>query len=133
MACREALAAAQTGNYGVGAVLVDPEGKVIERGQNQVFYPDFKSDRHAEMMVMNTFEEKHPDIDNMRGYTLVCSLEPCPMCLARLLMAGVQTVKYVALDELGGMVSHMEHLPMAWKRLAERQEFVLADVSDDLR
>ncbi len=30
VACREALAAARVGNYGVGAVLVDPNGSVVE-------------------------------------------------------------------------------------------------------
>ena len=133
LACREALAAAEVGNYGVGAVLVDPQGQVVEQGRNAVFVPRFRSDLHAEMVVMNAFEERYPATDNMRGYTLVCSLEPCPMCLARLLVAGVQTVKFLAYDELAGMVGHQHHLPAAWKRLWRRQEFVLADVSDRLR
>ncbi len=38
VACREALAAARMGNYGVGAVLVNPQGSVVEQGQNKVFY-----------------------------------------------------------------------------------------------
>ena len=133
VACREALEAARKGNYGVGAVLVDPEGRTIEQGQNSVFFPRFRSDLHAEMVVMNAFEERHPDSDHMRGYTLVCSLEPCPMCLARLLAAGVQTVKFLAQDELGGMVGHRPQFPAAWQRLWQRQEFVPADVSEGLR
>jgi tRNA(Arg) A34 adenosine deaminase TadA len=132
-ACGEALSAAGMGNYGVGAVLVDPQGKIIEQGRNSVFFPRFRSDLHAEMVVMNAFEERYPAMDNMRDYTLVCSLEPCPMCLARLLVAGVQTVKFLASDELGGMVAYRHHFPTAWKRLGQRQEFVQADVSDSLR
>ena len=31
LACSEALAAARMGNYGVGAVLVDPGGEILER------------------------------------------------------------------------------------------------------
>src|SRR5262245_23051180 len=92
IACQEALAAARQGNFGVGAVLVDAHGTVVAQGQNAVFYPRFRSDLHAEMVVMTAFEEQHPEADNMRGYTLLSSLEPCPMCLARLLAAGVQTV-----------------------------------------
>ena len=133
LACREALAAARMGNYGVGAVLVDSKGEVVEQGRNAVFFPHFRSDLHAEMVVMNGFEERYPAIDNMRGYTLVCSLEPCPMCLARLLVAGVQTVKFLAHDELAGMVGHRHLFPTAWKRLWQRQEFVRADVSERLR
>ena len=133
VACAEALAAARSGNYGVGAVLVDRTETILERGRNTVFFPRFRSDLHAEMVAMNAFEERYPEIDNMRGYTLICSLEPCPMCLARLLMAGVQTVKFLAYDELGGMVNLKHHLPGAWKRLWERQDFVEADVSPSLK
>jgi cytosine deaminase len=132
VACREALAAAGMGNYGVGAVLVDPKGTVVEQGRNLVFFPHFRSDLHAEMVVMNAFEERYSVVD-MRGYTLVCSLEPCPMCLARLLVAGVQTVKFLAHDELAGMVGRRQQFPTAWKRLWQRQEFVQADVSESLR
>lgn len=131
--CQEALEAARRGNYGVGAVLVDPHGSVVAQGQNSVFYPRFRSDLHAEMVVMNAFEERHPEVDTMQGYMLLCSLEPCPMCFARLLTTGVQTVKFLAEDALGGMVSHRHHLPTAWQRLGQRQEIVQADVSESLR
>lgn len=133
VACSEALAAARIGNYGVGAVLADPNGMVVEQGRNSVFFPHFRSDLHAEMVVMNAFEERYPALANMRGYTLVCSLEPCPMCLVRLLVAGVETVKFLAHDELAGMVGRRQHFPVAWERLWQRQEFVQADVSERLR
>jgi hypothetical protein len=38
LACREALAAAGMGNDGVGAVLADPKGEVLEQGRNAVFF-----------------------------------------------------------------------------------------------
>ena len=133
LACSEALAAARMGNYGVGAVLIDPGGEILERGRNSVFFPHFRSDMHAEMVVMTAFEERRPAVENMRGYTLLCSLEPCPMCLARLLIAGVQTVKFLAYDDLGGMVSQRDAFPSAWRRLRQRQDFIPADVSDSLR
>ncbi len=133
MACEEALTAARAGNYGVGAILAGPNGEVIERGCNQAFYPTFRSDRHAEMVVLNAFEDRFHEATDMRQHVLVSSLEPCPMCLARLLISGVQTVKYLACDELGGMARHLHKLPIAWRRLLERQEFALADVSDELR
>ncbi|HJV57173.1 MAG TPA: nucleoside deaminase [Methylomirabilota bacterium] len=133
LACREALEAAREGNYGVGAVLVDPAGRIVARGRNSVFFPRFRSDLHAEMVAMNAFEERHPQSEHMRGYSLVCSLEPCPMCLARLLVAGVETVKFLAPDDLAGMVGLKASFPAAWRRLWRRQEFVRADVSEGLR
>jgi len=114
-------------------VLIDPGGEILERGRNSVFFPHFRSDMHAEMVVMTAFEERRPAVENMRGYTLLCSLEPCPMCLARLLIAGVQTVKFLAYDDLGGMVSQRDAFPSAWRRLRQRQDFIPADVSDSLR
>jgi len=133
VACAEALAAARSGNYGVGAVLVDPNGEILEQGRNCVFFPHFRSDLHAEMVTMNAFEEAHPEATTMRGYMLMSSLEPCPMCLARLLIAGVQTVKFLAYDELAGMVNQKLQFPIAWQRLWQRQEFVQADVSEGLK
>jgi tRNA(Arg) A34 adenosine deaminase TadA len=133
VACREALVAAQRGNYGVGAVLVNPKGGIVAQGQNTVFYPHFRSDLHAEMVVMNAFEERHPEVDSMRGYTLLCSIEPCPMCFARLLAAGVQNVKFLAEDTWGGMVNHRQCLPAAWQRLGQRQAIGRAEVAESLR
>jgi cytosine deaminase len=131
--CQEALIAATQGNYGVGAVLLDPTGQVVAQGQNQMFAPRFRSDLHAEMVTMNAFETQHPDVSNLWGYTLISSLEPCPMCLARLLAAGVGTVKFLADDELGGMVRRIPQLSVAWTRLAQRQTFQPAAVSAELR
>ena len=133
LVCEEALAAARAKTYGVGAILLDPDGTVIQRARNQVFSPHFRSDLHAEMVLLNAFEENSPPAKSMCAYTLTSSLEPCPMCLSRLLIAGVQTVKYLAPDEWGGMVTHMHALPKAWEHLAEGRTFVLADVSEDLR
>lgn len=132
-ACREALRAAQEGNYGVGAVLTDHSGQIVERGHNQAFQPRFRSDLHAEMVVMNAFEDRWPESTDMRGYSLICSLEPCPMCLSRLLIAGVERVLYVACDELGGMASKIDQLPEAFQKLRHDGQFAEAQVSDELR
>ena len=102
IACSEALAAARMGNYGVGALLIDPMGEVLERGRNTVFFPHFRSDLHAEMVVMTAFEQRHPPAENMRGYTLLCSLEPCPMCAGALVNARIGRLVYGARDPKAG-------------------------------
>src|SRR5512143_3729250 len=61
-----------------------------------------------------------------------CSREPCPMCLSRLLVAGVETVKFLAPDE-PGRDGRPQGEPAAWRRLWRRQGFVRADVSEGLR
>src|SRR5262245_27729585 len=73
--CREALAAARQGNYGVGAVLLDATGQAVALGRNQVFAPQFRSDLHAEMVTMNAFEMQYANVANLWGYTLISSME----------------------------------------------------------
>ena len=55
------------------------------------------------------------------------------MCLSRLLVAGVETVKFLAPDDLAGMVGLKASFPAAWRRLWRWQGFVRADVSEGLR
>lgn len=133
MVCAEALSALTEGNYGVGGVLADPNGQIVTRGHNQAFSPRFRSDRHCEMVIMDAFEAEHPDVVNMRGYTLFTSLEPCSMCVSRIIISGIGTVKYVAVDEGGGMARRLDALPDNFRRLVQKQTFVLAQCSPELR
>jgi len=48
-----ALKAVDSGNFGVGCILVDSSDNIIAEGHNEVFNPYFRSDRHAEMVVMD--------------------------------------------------------------------------------
>ena len=127
-----AITAALEGNFGVGAVLVRNGKEIVQRGHNRVFSPHFRSDMHAEMDVMTRFEERHKKVERMDGYTLFSSLEPCPMCLGRLITSGVRRVYYAALDHDGGMANSLGYLPNEWKELAQRQDFGLADCSPEL-
>ena len=129
---QEAIEAALEGNFGVGAVLIRNRKEIVQRGHNRVFSPHFRSDMHAEMDVMTKFEEGHKDIESMDGYTLFSSIEPCPMCLGRLITSGVGKVYYAALDRDGGMANSLGYLPNEWKELAQRQDFGLADCSLEL-
>lgn len=132
LACEEAIAASGEGNYGVGAVLVDEGGAVLLRARNQAFEPRFASERHAEMVLVSRLEAERPELDPSR-LTLLVSLEPCPMCYARLKLAGIGRVLYVAADDGGGMVRRAAHLPPAWTTLHPWQEFAPADVGPRLR
>ncbi len=132
LSCILALKAASSGNFGVGCLLVNETGDVVVDGHNEVFAPYFRSDRHAEMMVMNTFEDLYPETQTMKGYTLYTSLEPCPMCLARLIMSGILKVFYAAPDDYGGMVQKMQALPVAFLNLSQGQVFGQAKCSPAL-
>jgi len=119
LTCILALAAVKKGNFGVGSILIDQSGTVISQGHNEVFHPYFRSDRHAEMVVMDEFEDANPDFEKPGDYTLYTSLEPCPMCLVRLSASNVKKVVFVAQDADGGMVHKITDLPVFWVELLQ--------------
>jgi tRNA(Arg) A34 adenosine deaminase TadA len=119
LTCVLALKAVSLGNFGIGCILVDADGNVVGRGHNEVFNPYFRSDRHAEMVVMDNFEDSHRGITGGGNYTLYTSLESCPMCLARLINSGIKRVLHAAPDRDGGMVHKMKDLPPTWIDLAK--------------
>ncbi len=130
---KEAVAAAVEGNFGVGAVMVRGEGGgIVQKGHNHVFAPYFRSDLHAEMDVLTKLEDQNRTSHSVEGMILFSSLEPCPMCLSRLIIAGIREVYYAAPDEDGGMVNRFDMLPPAVKDMAKRQKFAKAKCSPEL-
>ena len=130
LTCARALQGVATGNFGVGAILVDDGGnQILAQGHNEIFNPRFRSDRHAEMVVMDRWENS--DSEPVGG-TLYTSVEPCPMCLVRLSSSAVRRVLYVAPDLSGGMVSRLDALPPFWIQMAQRKAFGQARCSADL-
>lgn len=132
LACILALKAVGEGNFGIGCVLIDQNGKVEIEGYNKVFFPYFRSDRHGEMMVINAFENKYKGKKGLDKYVLYSSLESCPMCLTRLITSGIGKVSYLASDMTGGMVHKIKDLPEVWHELSEKQVFDQAKCSSKL-
>jgi tRNA(Arg) A34 adenosine deaminase TadA len=132
LTCVLALEAVATGNFGVGAVLVNEAGHVAAQGHNQVFSPHFRSDRHAEMVVLDGWEDARRGRAEGGNFVLYTSIEPCPMCLVRLSTSAVHQVLYAAPDLPGGMVHRMAKLPPFWVELAQRKTFAQAQCSEDL-
>lgn len=140
---KSALESIREGSGGIGACLVDSTtGEIVEYGRNRQFSPHFRSDFHAEMDLLNKYEDraqKMNDPDNFnnprecKNLVLVTSVEPCPMCLIRIINAGIKTVLYVVEDKEGGMVTRLDNLPPFWKEFAADREFRPADCSRELR
>jgi tRNA(Arg) A34 adenosine deaminase TadA len=130
--CKLALQAVELKNFGIGCIVLNPHGVIVAKGHNQVFYPYFRSDRHGEMVVMDKIEDTHRQTIGMKGYTLYTSLESCPMCMARLITSGCETIVHVADDPCGGMVHLKDNLPPMWIDLARSQNFVKARCSTEL-
>lgn len=132
LTCVLALQAVNLGNFGIGSILIDSAGTIEDWGHNEVFSPYFRSDRHAEMVVMDNFENHNQNITKLEGYTLYTSLESCPMCLTRLITSRINKVLHVADDTTGGMTHKLKDLPTIWIELADPQIFSKANCSEEL-
>ncbi len=116
----EAILAVKEGNYGVGAMLVNKNGEIILKGHNKLFKPYPRSDLHAEMDLLNKFEDKFKGSESLKNYTLYVSMEPCPMCLTRLIYAGISRAYYPISDPDGGGVQILKEFPSEWKKLDKK-------------
>jgi len=144
---KEAIKASHEENGGIGACLVsEVTGEIVELGHNRQFEPYYRSDLHAEMDLLTRYEERvkavrrggrgspsTPETRKMAGLVLYTSVEPCPMCLTRIINTGIKKVFYAVEDETGGMVQKMSELPLFWQNLAANNEYKAANCSPELR
>jgi cytosine deaminase len=129
-ALEEAVTASLEGNAGVGAVLVDPDGNIVRRDHNRIFYPYFRSDLHAEMALLTGIEEEIKGAHTLKGYTLYSSFEPCEMCRVRIINSGISKTCYIGVK---GALYKPPELAEFWKNLARGQEFGPARCSPRLK
>lgn len=131
-AVQEAIEGGLEGNAGIGCLILDPDGQVLVSDHNRMLVPRFRSDLHAEMSALNIYEDGQPGGGNLRGHTLVTSLEPCEMCTIRIINSAVTTTLYVASDVGKGGITGPNTLAPHWARLAEPLTFAQADCSEEL-
>lgn len=129
---KEAIAAKREGNGPIGVCLVrEKDGQVLEIGHNRQNAPYFRSDMHAEMDMLSRYEARikmqrtvngkpvNPRI-MYQGTVLYSSLEPCLMCLTRIINAGIPKVYYAALDDPRGVAKNLQCLPAYWREILEK-------------
>ena len=96
----EARAAFSAGEIPVGAVILDPEGRIIGRGRNmREEVPDPTA--HAEVLAIREAARALGD-RILAGCTLVVTLEPCVMCAGTILAARLPRVVFGGWDEKAG-------------------------------
>ncbi len=102
-----ALAAAERawrehGDVPVGAVILDPHGKVIATGVNKRELGNDPT-AHAEVVAIR---EAGTTLRNWRldGCTLVVTLEPCAMCAGAIMQSRIARLVFGAWDEKAGAV-----------------------------
>ena len=89
VALEEAQRAADEGNVGVGSVIVR-DGEVVARGRNLV-PTTYDPTAHAETVALRNASEILRS-DDMTGYSLYTTFEPCPMCCGALMNANIGAV-----------------------------------------
>ena len=94
--------AMRNGEVPIGAIVVDPEGRIIGRGANRTHA---KKDglMHAELIALRQAQRKLADW-RLEGCEVYVTLEPCLMCLGALGNARVAKVSYLLADPLFGSV-----------------------------
>jgi tRNA(Arg) A34 adenosine deaminase TadA len=91
-----ALEEAKKGDMPYGAVLVK-EDKIVVQGHNTA-QRDNDVTAHAEINVLRQFtlKNKSYSLDVLKGYTLYTTCEPCPMCAAACVWAGLSEIVFGA-------------------------------------
>lgn len=88
-----AIAEAHNSQTPYGAVIVK-DGKVVAQAGNRV-KPDDDPTAHAEVSAIRTLMQQlqaGPSLE--AGYTLYTTCEPCPMCAATCVWAGISEIVY---------------------------------------
>jgi tRNA(adenine34) deaminase len=115
LALGEADRAMAAGEFPVGCVLVHGE-RVLVGGSRQASHGTQRNELdHAEMVAlrrMHRLADTPP-----QGLTLYSTMEPCLMCFAALMLAGIATIVYAYEDAMGGGTAcDLESLPALYRQ-----------------
>lgn len=132
IALEEARAAAGRGEVPVGAVIVDPAGRVVARAGNRMRELSDPT-AHAEMLALRA-ACRAAGTERLSGHALYVTLEPCPMCAAAIGFARIARLYYGAADPKSGGVAHgarvyaheqCHHAPEIYDGIAETEAAAL--------
>ena len=97
-----AKSALATGDVPVGALILNPEGKIISTGHNRREIDNDPS-AHAEIVAIRGAAEVNNSW-RLDGHTIVVTLEPCAMCAGAIAQARIKTLVFGAWDAKAGAV-----------------------------
>lgn len=106
-ALAQARRAVEHDDVPVGAVLVDPDGRIVAEDHNrreQLADPT----AHAEMLVLRG---GRGDSWRLDGHTLVVTLEPCAMCAGAAVLARLERIVYGPPDLKAGACWSLYNIP----------------------
>ncbi len=95
------------GEVPVGAVLVDPNGKLLAESFNCPIHTNDPT-AHAEILALREAARRTHNY-RLEGCTLYCTLEPCPMCAGAIVHARLARLVFAARDlRFGGVRSKFQ-------------------------
>ncbi|MBT2495152.1 nucleoside deaminase [Microbacterium sp. ISL-59] len=116
-----AAEAAAASEIPVGAVILDPAGRLIAEGRNTREATNDPTG-HAEVEALRRAAASVGSW-NLEGHTLVVTLEPCIMCAGAILQARVGRVVFGAWDDKAGAAGSMYDV-LRDRRLPYRAEVI---------
>jgi tRNA(adenine34) deaminase len=99
-----AAQAASHGEVPVGAVVVDPEGRIVAAAANRTL-ADRDPSAHAEMLAVREASARLGS-ERLIGHDIYVTLEPCAMCAAVISFARLRRLYFGAADPKMGAVDH---------------------------
>ena len=119
LALREAHRAA--GDVPVGAVVLDPTGRLVGSGRNERERTGDPT-AHAEILALRQAAARLGEW-RLTGCSLVVTLEPCTMCAGAAVLARVERIVYGAIDPKAGAVGSLWDV-VRDRRLNHRPEVI---------
>ena len=116
-----AAVAAEAGDVPVGAVVLDPQDRIIGEGRN-IREETHDPTGHAEVVALRQAATALGSW-NLEGHTLVVTLEPCVMCAGAVLQSRIGRVVFGAWDDKAGAAGSMYDL-LRDRRLPHRAEVI---------
>ena len=126
LALEEARRAVTRGEVPVGAVLVDPDGRVLAQAGNRTKELGDPT-AHAELLAIRE-GARALGSERLTGCDLYVTLEPCAMCAGAIAAARIARLYYGAADPKSGGVAHgarvfdhpqSHHAPEVYDGIAE--------------
>lgn len=124
IALNEAKKALRAKEFPVGCVLVH-NGHILATGKRQNSVTGIRHGKkvaaneldHAEIVALRALLADHPEIAP-EEITLYCSMEPCLMCFAALLLSNIHTIVYAYEDAMGGGTGlNLSHLTPLYQQM----------------
>jgi tRNA(adenine34) deaminase len=120
-ALAEAVLATGHGDVPVGAVLLDPDGRIVAADHNRREELQDPTS-HAEILVLSAAARAREDW-RLMGHTLVVTLEPCPMCAGAAVWSRLERIVFGAPDLKAGAAWSLYNIPQD-RRLNHHVELI---------